>query len=290
MRYLAYFALMLCIVALTGVLMLGCQPAAPDGVAALTQAEDHTSALSGQVGAAATQATSAGQAVVATAQQGASVTPPADKTVLDPYWMRLIGLGQGIVAQGDNLQSIRVQIDQLRSEVAAGKQQLTTALAALDAEKQARAADNQAWEKKLAAANSAWETMFRRVAWIAIAAIGLAVAAGFLLHDFQISIAGGAGGLAVVLACMVLGQVQHWLPWIVGGLVVVVVAWVLIEWYLRGSLAAAIKTNPLQDMEDLLKGAASTANAVGVGAVTAAGVAATSPNPVLAPAPVTPAH
>lgn len=273
---LSNLALFVCILAFAALLLWGCQPADPSNVATLSQAEDHSASISGQVGAAATQATSAGQAVVVTAQQGASATPSADKPVLDPYWMRLVGLGQGIVAQGDNLQSIRVQIDQLRTEVAAGKQQLTAALAALDAEKQARAADNQAWEKKLTAANSSWETMFRRVAWIAIAAIGIAVAAGFLLHDFTISIAGGAGGLAVVLSCMILGQVQHWLPWIVAGLIAVVVVWVLIEWYRKGSFSAAIKTNPLSDMEDLLKGAASTANAVGVATVSAAGVAAST--------------
>ncbi|MEI8197015.1 MAG: hypothetical protein WCI73_14040 [Phycisphaerae bacterium] len=243
--------------------LIGCQLTADPTVAALGQAEDHAAGISGKVGAAATQATSAGQAVVQTAQEGSAKTPPADKALLDPYWLRLLGLGQGIIAQGDVLQGIRADIDALKGEVKQGKLDLAAALDAVAREKSARAEDAKTFEKKLAEANSAWARMFRTVAWLAIAAIGIAVTVGVLLKDYRISIAGGAGGGATLLACMIAGQLEHWLPWVAGGLVAVVVLWVGIETLLRGSLAAALKTTPLQDIEDALH--IGTPAAVGAG-------------------------
>ena len=252
-RYVQVWFLALMLFNLGVLTLIGCQLTADPTVAALGQAEDHAAGISGKVGAAATQATSAGQAVVQTAQEGSAKTPPAAKEVLDPYWLRLVGLGQGVMAQGDVLQGIRADVDALKGEVKQGKLDLAAALDAVAREKSARAEDAKTFEKKLADANSAWARMFRTVSWLAIAAIGIAVTVGVLLKDYRISIAGGAGGGATLLACMIAGQLEHWLPWLVGGLVAVVVLWVGIETLLRGSFSAALKTTPLQDIEDALQ-------------------------------------
>jgi hypothetical protein len=159
-----------------------------------------------------------------------------------------------LLTQGNALADVRRDIDMLKAEVQAGKKEMQQTAAALDAEKQGRSDDNTAWEKKLAAAHSKWESMFRTISWLAIVAIGIAVAVGVLMHDFRISIAGGAGGLAVVIACMIVGQIQVWLPWVAGGLILVIGLWVLVESLIRKSFWQAIKTNPLEDVQELLKG------------------------------------
>ena len=234
-------------------LMYGCEK--PVITAPWAQADTHAGDIGQKVADTATKVTWSAGEIVVTAQEGQKATPEPVRPTLDPYWFRIIAGGQMLLAQGDALVSIRKDIDTLRAEVQSGQKQLKEAIAALEAEKSGRTQDNQAWEKKLTAANSQWERMFRTISWLAIAAIGISVTVGVLMHDFRISIAGGAGGFAVVIACMIVGEIQHWLPWVAGGLLAVVALWVLIETLLRGSFREAIRTSPAQDVADALHAA-----------------------------------
>ncbi len=216
--------------------------------------DTHADDIGQKVSSAATQVSGSAAEIATAARAGHDATPENVRPVLDPFWSRIIANSQVLLAQGNALADVRKDIDTLKAEVQAGKKEMQQTAAALEAEKKGRADDNTAWEKKLSAANSKWESMFRTISWLAIVAIGIAVAIGVLMHDFRISIAGGAGGLAVVIACMIVGQIQHWLPWVAGGLILVVGLWVLIESLVRGSFWQAIKTNPIEDVQELLKG------------------------------------
>lgn len=229
---------------------LGCQ--VPKIDAPWAHADTHAEDIGQKVSEAATKVTGSATEIVTAARDGHNATPEAVRPTLDPFWARIIASGQMMLAQGDVLLGIRKDIDGLRAEVQAGQRELASTKSALDAEKSGRAKDNHDWEKKLAAANSQWERMFRTISWLAIVAIGISVTVGVLMHDFRISVAGGAGGFAVVVACMIVGQIQHWLPWVAGGLLAVVALWILIETVLRGSFKEAIKTTPAQDIADAL--------------------------------------
>lgn len=216
-----------------------------------------------KVSSAAAQVSGSAAEIASAARAGHDATPENVRPTLDPFWSRILANAQVLVTQGSALADIRKDIDTLKAEVQAGKKEMQQTAAALEAEKKGRTEDNTAWEKKLTAANSKWESMFRTISWLAIVAIGIAVAVGVLMHDFRISIAGGAGGLAVVIACMIVGHIQHWLPWVAGGLILVVGLWVLIESLIRKSFWQAIKTNPMQDVQDLMnRNATSTLQAV----------------------------
>lgn len=229
----------------------GCQ--APRFDAPWAQADTHAESIGEKVNAAATQVSGTAAEIVTTAREGRNATPEAIRPKLDPFWSRIVASGHMLYLQSDALIAVRKDIDALRAEVQAGQRELKSTLAALEDEKTGRAKDNKAWEEKLAKANGKWEAGFRTISWLAIVSIGISVALGFMLHDFRISIAGGAGGMAVVIACMVVGQIQAWLPWVAGGLVVLAIAWVLIEAAIRRSFWQAIRTSPVQDFEDLLR-------------------------------------
>lgn len=248
--------LMLSAMALGTLCLFGCQ--APKFDAPWAHADSHAEDIGQKVTDAATKVSGSATEIVTAAREGHNATPEAVRPTLDPYWVKILANGQIMLGQGDALKSIRQDIDALRTEVQAGQHELASTKSALDAEKSGRAKDNQDWEKKLTAANSQWERMFRTISWLAIVAIGISVTVGVLMHDFRISVAGGAGGFAVVIACMIVGQIQHWLPWVAGGLLAVVALWILIETILRGSLSAAIRTNPVQDITDAFAGAAGT--------------------------------
>ncbi len=233
--------------------LLGCHGTPLD--TSWMQADSHAADIGDRVTAAATQVSGSATEIVTDANAGHTQTPESLRPTLDPFWSRIVANGQILLAQGDALGAVRKDIDTLRGEVQAGQRALADTKSALDAEKAGRAKDNQDWQAKLDKANSQWERMFRTISWLAIVAIGISVTVGVLMHDFRISIAGGAGGLAVVVACMIVGQIQHWLPWVAGGLIAVVVLWILIETILRGSLKAAIRSNPIQDITDALTGA-----------------------------------
>lgn len=229
----------------------GCQ--SPRFDAPWAQADTHAESIGEKVNAAATQVSGTAAEIVTTAREGRNATPEAVRPRLDPFWSRIIASGHMLYLQSDALIAVRKDIDALRAEVQAGQRELKNTLIALEEEKAGRAKDNQVWEQKLAKANSKWETGFRTISWLAIVSIGISVALGFMLHDFRISIAGGAGGLAVVVVCMIVGQIQAWLPWVAGGLVAVAIAWVLVEAAIRRSFWQAIRTSPVQDVEDLLR-------------------------------------
>lgn len=258
-----FFRLLIVIAALgLGVLcFFGCQPPAP--TASWTQADTHAGDIGQKVDAAAAKVSGTAGEIITAARDGHSATPEPVRPALDPFWIKIIANGQSMLAQGDALKAVRQDVDALRSEVQSGQRQLKDALSALEGEKAGRAQDNKQWEKKLAAANSQWEGMFRAIAWLAIIAIGISVTVGVLMHDFRVSIAGGAGGIAVVVACMIVGQIQRWLPWVTGGILAAVALWVLVESFLRGSLRAAIRTTPLQDIRDAMTGASSSPAAGG---------------------------
>lgn len=243
---------MLAAMALGTLCLLGCQ--LPKIDAPWTHADSHAEDIGQKVTDAAQKVSGTAAEIVTAARDGRNATPEPVRPTLDPYWVRIVANGQLMLAEGDALKSIRGQIDQLRTEVQDGQRQLKDALAAVDAEKAGRAKDNQDWQAKLDKANSQWERMFRTISWLAIVAIGISVTVGVLMHDFRISVAGGAGGFAVVLACMIVGQIQHWLPWVAGGLLAVVALWILIETILRGSFKEAIKTTPAQDIADAIGG------------------------------------
>lgn len=243
-------ALLLAALLLAMACLWGCQ--APKIDAPWAHADTHAEDIGQKVSEAATKVSGSATEIVTAAREGHNATPEAVRPTLDPFWARIIASGQMMLAQGDVLLSIRKDIDGLRAEVQAGQRELASTKSALDAEKSGRAKDNQDWEKKLTAANSQWERMFRTISWLAIVAIGISVTVGVLMHDFRISVAGGAGGFAVVVACMIVGQIQHWLPWVAGGLLAIVALWILIETLLRGSFKEAIKTTPAQDLADAL--------------------------------------
>lgn len=245
-------ALLLTALLMAALCLWGCQPVKID--APWAHADTHAEDIGQKVSEAATKVSGSATEIVTAAREGHNATPEAVRPTLDPFWARIIAGGQLMLAQGDALRAVRQDIDALRTEVQAGQKELASTKSALEAEKAGRAKDNQGWEKKLAAANSQWERMFRTISWLAIVAIGISVTVGVLMHDFRISVAGGAGGLAVVVACMIVGQIQHWLPWVAGGLLGVVALWVLIETLLRGSLKEAIRTNPVQDLTDAIGG------------------------------------
>ncbi len=217
-----------------------------------SSADSHADDIGQKVSSAATQVSGSATEIASAARAGHDATPENVRPALDPFWSRIIANAQVLLAQGSALTDVRKDIDTLKSEVQAGKKEMQQTAAALEAEKKGRAEDNTAWEKKLSAANSKWESMFCTISWLAIVAIGIAVAVGVLMHDFRISVAGGAGGLAVVIACMIVGQIQHWLPWVAGGLILAVGLWVLIETLIRGSFWQAIKTNPIEDVQELI--------------------------------------
>lgn len=244
--------LMLSAMALGTLWLFGCQ--APKLDAPWTHADTHAEDIGQKVSEAATKVSGSATEIVTAAREGHNATPEAVRPTLDPFWARIIASGQMMLAQGDALLGIRKDIDGLRAEVQAGQRELANTKSALDTEKSGRARDNQDWQAKLDKANSQWERMFRTISWLAIVAIGISVTVGVLMHDFRISVAGGAGGFAVVIACMIVGQIQHWLPWVAGGLLAVVALWILIETLLRGSLKEAIRTNPVQDITDALSG------------------------------------
>ena len=246
-------ALLLGALLLAVLVLWGCQAAKFD--APWAHADAHAEDIGQKVTDAAMKVSGSAAEIVTAARDGRNLTPEPVRPTLDPYWIKIVANGQLMIAQGDILKSIRQDIDTLRTEVQSGQKQLKEAMAALDTEKAGRAKDNQDWQAKLDKANSQWERMFRTISWLAIVAIGISVTVGVLMHDFRISVAGGAGGFAVVIACMIVGQIQHWLPWVAGGLLAVVALWILIETILRGSLKEAIRTNPVQDITDALSGA-----------------------------------
>jgi hypothetical protein len=253
-----FVQLVVVMVALLAVTLVPYGCSATDQDTPWTQADGHADTIAGKLDSAATQVTGSGQDIIATATAGQAATPTEVRPRLDPFWMRLIASGHVLLSQGDALAAVRQDVDSLRAEVKAGQEQLKQALAAVEAEKKGRAADNAAWEAKLAKANSRWEAMFRTISWLAIAAIGVSVTVGVRLKDFRVSVAGGAGGLAVVIACMIVGQIQHWLPWAAGGLAAAVGLWVLIESIVRGSFWEAIKTTPAEDLRELMAPAKAT--------------------------------
>lgn len=231
--------------------MVGCRQTPLDN--SLFRADARADDIGQKINAAATQVSGTAVEIVTTARDGRSATPPEIRPTLDPFWSRIIVSGQMLYMQSDALMAVRKDIDVLRTEVQEGQRQLAGALAAVESEKAGRAKDNKAWEEKLTKANGKWEAGFRTISWLAIVSIGISVALGFMLHDFRISIAGGAGGMAVVVSCMIVGQIQAWLPWVAGGLVVTAIAWVLVEAAIRRSFWEAIRTSPAQDFEDLLR-------------------------------------
>lgn len=271
-RDLAKLTLLLGAMLLGALAIFGCQFGNnTDTDASWTQADSHAEDIGQKVTNAATQVSGSAGEIVTAARDGHAATPEAIRPTLDPFWIRIVANGQLLLAQGDALKSIRSDIDSLRLEVKAGQKEVADTKTALNTEKAGRAKDNQEWEKKLAAANSQWERMFRTISWLAIVAIGISVTVGVLMHDFRISVAGGAGGMAVVVACMIVGQIQHWLPWVAGGLVAVVALWILIETLIRGSFKEAIRTSPIQDLTDALSGAGAGKNVTPVAGLTVGG-------------------
>jgi len=251
--------IMLGAMAIGALALLGCYSGKVHYYGDWPKADAHVADIGQKVTDAAMKVSGSAGEIVTAARDGRNATPEPVRPTLDPFWIKIVANGQLMLAQGDALKAIHQDIDTLRGEVQAGQKQLKEAMTALESEKSGRAQDNKEWEKKLAAANSQWERMFRTIAWLAIVAIGISVTVGVLMHDFRVSIAGGAGGMAVVVACMIVGQIQHWLPWVAGGLLVAVALWVLIETILRGSLQAAIRTTPLQDIRDAISGVAPAA-------------------------------
>ena len=251
------FLLFLIAALLIAFILFGCQ--LPKIDAPWMHADSDAQDIGEKVSEAATKVTGTAGEIATAANEGRNATPPNVRPTLDPFWIRIIASAQIMLAQGDALVGVRKDIDTLRTEVQSGQKQLKDAMGALETEKSGRQKDNKDWEQKLAAANGQWERMFRTISWLAIVAIGISVTVGVLMHDFRVSIAGGAGGFAVVFACMIVGQIQHWLPWIAGGLLAIVVIWILIESWLRGSFKQAIRTTPVQDIADAISNSTTTA-------------------------------
>ena len=223
----------------------------PFEVMNLSKAEANAGDIGDRVGVASKAVSGTATEIRDTATQGQQATPVPVRPTLDPYWSRIITNAGVLLQQGTSLDQVQKDIEKLRADIQKGQQDLAEAVSAVKTEKEARAKDKEEADKKLAAARSETQKNLQRISFLAAAAIGISVAFGVIMHDLRWSIAGGAGGFATILACMVLGQIDQWLPYILGGVAGVVVLWVGIESLIRGSFWAAIKSSPLQDLKDL---------------------------------------
>ena len=120
---------------------------------------------------------------------------------------------------------------------------LTAANAAIQTEHDARlkAQDAEAQAKSDQAAHL--EHLLFGVAITSLLGLGASVTIGLLLHDIRISIAGGAGCLAMAIGCFLLGEVIHYRFWILAGLATIAAVLAIYEFLLHRQLIMAGVTN-----------------------------------------------
>jgi len=179
-------------------------------------------------------------------------TPPDLLPVLAQFWDAILAAAERLNGSAQNLAGLQQRLDELARQ-SAGKDAetagLRTALAAANAaiaqERSARLQAEESAAKARSDQAARLEKLLFGVAITSLLGLGAAVTIGLLLHDIRISIAGGAGCLAMAIGCFLLGEVIHYRFWILCTLGVAAATMAIYEFLChRQQLAAALQVPP----------------------------------------------
>lgn len=221
----------------------------------------------------AAEAQGLGKGIQDDVARGRSLTPPDAAGALSGVWDSLWIRAQGVLNVGAALNSLVTKVNGLSGEVHTLNGDVATLV---DSNKTLVGAVNTANDRaakaekaaKLATTQAAHITAL--VVAFAIAAAGAGVFFALMLKDIKIGIAGIAGAVTIIVLASFLGQIDEAMHTLThaavivagvgGGLFLLEVLWRKL-WEKRDwmdALLTAIKTNPLQDIQDViadLKGA-----------------------------------
>lgn len=227
----------------------------------LTQAASDGKAIKGDVHAASTQVGSSAQQIVNDGNDGKSRTAPTGPKpdgYLFTLFDRIVSNGSILLNQSGKLADIEARVQSLTDKVQAGAtafdQYKADTQKVMDGKDTTIAAQNKKIES-LESVFMGWiHGLMLAVTLIFAANIGVC----FMVKDFKIAVCVAIGCIVALVSLIVMGRVYDitfahvdQIIWGLGITLGVCVLWFIVDVACRGSIAAAMKTSPVQDIEDL---------------------------------------
>jgi len=231
----------LCIPLLSSVMvcaLAGCSHLPPAGSEPLAHGDSAAASLSQTVVSDSAHVSAMAAELQKIGTQGMEATKAGDKNTALLLWQRVLDLVSPLKQFATRMMDYARSIDGIRRDIAAAQ------------EEQRRLREELERERAASMRN------IRRLQVLGVLCVGAAVLLAVLVGNMRLSVGLGAAGVAVAITSQFMLAVNDMLPyfkWAAAILLGVSVIWLLVEWYLRGSLKEALLTNPLQDLEDAFK-------------------------------------
>jgi hypothetical protein len=220
-----------------------------------------------QVGAQSSTAEGLGKGIQADVERGRGLTPPDGVAALKDVWDSISLRAQGVLNVAAALNQMVGRLNDLNAQVRILLEkvdQLSASNKGLAAAATDAAADAAAARKEAAKATSQAAHITALVVALGIAVAGGGVALALMLKNVKIGIAGIGGALTIIILASILGEIDRAVHTLVTVAIIAIVVCgtlfafeVLWRKFKEGrtwldALATAVKTNPIQDIQDII--------------------------------------